>query len=71
MSRHTGQILQGQGVEIFEDLDAEAAERTSGNEESRAGTPQFFDFDKSKRPIRGYDALVFELTGPSNAVSDM
>lgn len=63
-------LLQGQGIETLEDLDTEAAERTSGNEESRAGTPQFFDFDKSKRPSRGYDALVFELTGSPNSAAE-
>ena len=63
--------MQAQGIETFEELDAETSEQgTAGNEGSRAATPQFFDFDRSKRPSKAYDALVFELTGTPESAAE-
>ena len=59
--------MQAQNITLLADPDgtenSSGGGKTAGNEEDRGTTPQFFDFDKSNRPNKAYDVVVYELTG--------
>ena len=62
--------MQAQNLPFFDNAEGSPNLGNTGNDEEREITPQFFDFDRSKRPDKAYDVFIYQLTGSPNSTAE-